>query len=78
MRQSRLSSFIESLANVVVGYGISLLANFLIFPLFGFHITLRQNLLIGVWYTGVSIARSYALRRWFNAWIHRHITRTSV
>jgi hypothetical protein len=74
MRQTRVSSFIEALTNVMIGYCISLAANSLIFPLFGWHISLRQNLLIGVYYTAVSIARSYALRRWFNAWIHRRLT----
>lgn len=71
MRQTRKGSLIEALANVAIGYLINMLANFALFPLFGWHISLRQNLLMGVLYTGISIARSYALRRWFNAWIHR-------
>lgn len=73
MRQSRTSSLIEALANVVIGYGVNMLANYAIFPVFGWHITLRQNLLVGVVYTGVSIARSYVLRRWFNHWLHRKL-----
>jgi hypothetical protein len=73
MKQTRVNSLIEALANVALGYGVNLMANFAIFPLFGWHITLRQNLLMGVFYTAVSITRSYAIRRWFNAWIHRAI-----
>lgn len=78
MRQTRVSSFIESLVNVAIGFGLNLAMNFAVFPFFGWHISMRQNLLVGVIYTGVSIARSYALRRWFNAWIHRHLTRTPI
>jgi hypothetical protein len=74
MRQSRASSLIEALANVAIGYGINVLANFAIFPLFGWHITLRQNLLMGIFYTAVSITRSYVVRRWFNRWLHRQLT----
>lgn len=52
--------------NVLVGYAINMMANFTIFPLFGWHITLQQNLLLGIFYTAVSLARSYILRRAFN------------
>jgi len=37
-----------------------------IFPMFGIHIPLHDNVAIGVWFTVVSIARSYALRRAYN------------
>jgi len=66
MSQSRRMSLAEALMNVAIGFGINLLANFLIFPLFGFHITMRDNLLMGIIYTAISIARSYMLRRIFN------------
>ena len=39
----------------------------LLFPMFGLAVTLRQNLVIGLVFTGVSIARSYLLRRAFEA-----------
>jgi hypothetical protein len=66
MSQSRLGSFIEALINVGIGFGINFIANLLIFPLFGFHITLSENLVMGLLYTGISVARSYCIRRWFN------------
>ena len=68
--QTRLSSFIEALINVAIGFAINFVANMLILPLIGFHITPAQNLFIGVLYTVVSVARSYTIRRWFNARIH--------
>ncbi len=71
MNQSRLSSAIEAVMNVIIGFGINMAANFVILPLVGFHITLGQNLFIGVLYTFVSLVRSYAIRRWFNAYLQR-------
>ena len=65
MNQTRLGSLIESLMNVVIGFTINFCANLLILPLFGFHVTLGDNFLIGVLYTLISIVRSYAIRRWF-------------
>ena len=70
MNQSRVGSLIESLANVVIGFSVNMAANFVILPLIGFHITPGQNLFIGVLYTIVSVARSYVIRRWFNARLH--------
>ena len=67
MNQTRLGSLIEALFNVAIGFAINMAANFVILPMVGFHITLGQNLFIGVLYTLVSVARSYIVRRWFNA-----------
>ena len=67
LTQSRLGSFYEALMNVAIGFSINFLANFVILPLVGFHISASQNLFIGVLYTFVSISRSYIIRRWFNA-----------
>ncbi|MBX9864845.1 MAG: hypothetical protein K2Y42_19060 [Hyphomicrobium sp.] len=67
MKQSRRMSLIESIANVVVGYGMAVVAQILIFPAFGLHVTLEQNLQMGAVFTLVSIARSFALRRAFEA-----------
>lgn len=73
MSQSRRGSFIEACVNVLIGYGISFTANALVLPLFGFNITMMQNLQIGVIFTGISVARSYLVRRYFNAKIQRMI-----
>ncbi len=58
-------SLVESVANVVVGYGVAVVTQILIFPIFGLHTTLAQNLKLGLVFTIVSIGRSYALRRLF-------------
>jgi accessory gene regulator protein AgrB len=67
MKQSRLMSLVESLANVLVGYGVAVATQMLVFPLFGLAVTFSENLLIGLIFTVVSIVRSYALRRSFEA-----------
>ena len=64
--QSRLGSLIESAANVAIGYGVAVASQLAIFPWFGIHIPLADNLLIGVWFTVISLVRSYVIRRWFN------------
>jgi len=67
MKQSRLMSLVEAIANVAVGYGIAVITQIVIFPVFGLHTTLMQNLKMGAVFTVVSIARSFALRRLFEA-----------
>lgn len=67
MKQSRLMSLAESLANVLVGYGVAVLTQLLVFPLFGLVVTVTENMMIGLIFTAVSIFRSYALRRSFEA-----------
>jgi hypothetical protein len=65
MKQSRAMSLVESIANVIVGYGVAVVTQILIFPIFGLHTTLAQNLKMGAIFSFVSIARSFALRRLF-------------
>ena len=65
MKQTRWMSFVESVANVLVGYGVAVLTQMLVFPLFGMRATVSDNLLIGVIFTVVSLARSFTLRRVF-------------
>ena len=65
MKQSRVMSLVESVANVVVGYGVAVVTQILIFPIFGLHTTLAQNLKLGAVFTLISLARSFALRRLF-------------
>lgn len=64
--QSRKMSVIESVVNVVFGYGIACGAQSVIFPWFGIYISTSEHLLIGGLFTVVSIVRSYLLRRFFN------------
>ena len=66
-KQSRRMSLVEAIANVVVGYGLAVLTQILVFPLFGLRTTLSEHLAIGGVFTIVSLGRSYPLRRTFEA-----------
>ena len=77
MKQSRLMSLVESLANVLVGYAVAVITQMAVFPLFGLAVTVTENLLIGLIFTIVSIVRSYALRRGFEALRVRQSARAS-
>ena len=63
--QSKRHSLIESCANVAIGYGVALASQLAVFPMFGIHVPLSSNLAIGVWFTAISLVRSYVIRRWF-------------
>lgn len=65
--QSHLMSLVEAITNVVVGYLFALATQFAVFPLFGVVASVTDNLLIGAVFTAVSLVRSFALRRLFEA-----------
>ena len=65
MKQSRRLSLLESLTNVLVGYGVAVVTQMLVFPLFGLVTSVRDNLAIGAVFTIVSLLRGYLLRRVF-------------
>ncbi len=73
IRQTQLGSFVEAWANIAVGFAINWCANMLVLPLFGFYVSGAQAFSIGVIFTGISLARSYVLRRYFNglSWGHK-------
>ena len=66
MPQSRLASFVEAWANVAVGFAINMVANLIVLPAFGYHVTMADALGIGLVFTAISVVRSYVLRRLFN------------
>lgn len=67
--QTRLQSFIEAWSNTIIGYLLNLGVQLVVYPLYGATFTFGQNIQIGLIFMVVSIARSYALRRFYN---HRH------
>ena len=58
-------SAVESVTNVSVGLGVAVTTQMLLFPLFGLHVTPVENLMMSAVFTGVSVVRSYTLRRVF-------------
>ena len=72
MKQTRKHSLAESITNVVIGYIVALISQIIIFPMFNIHIPLSDNIAIGLWFTAISIVRSYLLRRWWTNRVVRH------
>ena len=78
MTQTRLQSLIEAMVNVAIGMVISVLLSLVAYPAFGHAFTLAQNIGITVIFTVASILRSYVVRRWFNAALHRAVVRVTA
>lgn len=67
MKQSRKMCLAEAVTNTAIGYLVALATQLIVFPLFGLAVSIGQNIGIGLAFTGVSIVRSYVLRRVFEA-----------
>lgn len=66
--QSRRGSLIEAAVNILAGIAVAFTLNATLLPAIGVEISTAQNALATVLYTVASLIRSYALRRFFNAW----------
>ena len=64
--QTKYQSLIESLINILIGYLTALFSQVLIFPIFDIYVSFQDNLLIGLYFTIISLIRSYLVRRYFN------------
>ncbi len=65
MSQSRQMSLLEAVTKVTVGYVLAVATQVVVFPWFGLHASLGDNLGIGAVFTSISLLRGYALRRLF-------------
>jgi len=65
MTQTRCMSLVEATANTVVGFVLAVAGQLVVFPVFGVAVTISQSFGIGALFTGLSLLRSYALRRLF-------------
>lgn len=68
--QSRPISLLEAITNTLVGYGLAVATQLVIFPWFDLPARLPDALAMGAIFTLVSVARSYALRRLFEGLRH--------
>ncbi len=76
-KQTRLESVLESIVNVLIGFFLALASQLVIFPMYDIAVPLSTNLWIGAWFTLISLVRSYVIRRWFNARLHRAVVATA-
>lgn len=67
--QTRLQSLCETLSSIGVGFVLALGLQILLARLYHAPLSLQTNLEWTVWFTLLSIIRSYAMRRFFN-WLH--------
>jgi len=78
MGQTKLMSLVEAVANVLIGYGIATVSQIIIFHWYDIKISLKDNLVIGLYFTVISIVRSYYVRRLFNRiFIRNHFPEVS-
>lgn len=69
--QTRWWSLAEATTNTVIGWGISVIVGQLvIYPYYGYDVTIMDNFGMTAAFVAVSLTRSYIFRRLFN-WIHR-------
>jgi hypothetical protein len=61
-------SLIEAVTNVAVGYVLAVATQIIVFPWFGLHPSIGESLALGGVFVGISLLRSYALRRLFEHW----------
>ena len=64
--QSRFGSAVEVALGTAIGYLVALASQLAIFPWFNLHPSLGENLLIGGFFTVISLIRGYLVRRFFN------------
>lgn len=66
MAQSKAESFVEAIVNTTVGLTVTMIALPLVNGLLGISMSVGQMSLSTVIFTGISIARGYIIRRFFN------------
>jgi ABC-type bacteriocin/lantibiotic exporter with double-glycine peptidase domain len=64
-KQTKKASLAETLLSTLIGFVVAISTQLVIFPWFGIHVALHQDLLIGAIFTVVSIARGFVIRRLF-------------
>lgn len=64
--QSRLYSFVEVAVDAIIGYTVSILAQLVVYPMFGIHVSMSSSLLIGLIFSAIGMTTAYLTRRIFN------------
>jgi hypothetical protein len=63
--------------NVVIGFGLAIVAQAALFPVLDLTVSAGENVLIGSVFTVLLIAMSFLLRRAFEVWRIRQIKATN-
>ena len=70
MNQTRLGSLIEAAINTLIGFVVSFAAWPIAASLTGITYSGEQHVGVVAFFTAVSVARGYIVRRWFNGRLH--------
>lgn len=66
--QSKIQSVFEVICGLCIGFTVSVLAGRWIYPLYGMTPSWSANTMVTLWFTAISLVRSYLVRRLFN-WV---------
>lgn len=78
MKQTKIESLVETLLNTSIGFVVSFTAWPAVAHLAGLPYSTATNLGITCAFTVLSITRSYIVRRFFNAGLHRSAKRIAA
>lgn len=73
MKQDKLVSLLEAIFNTMVGFVLSVVSYWLLLPLFGIYVPFAANIILTIYFATLSVIRSFAIRRAFNAYIRREV-----
>ena len=65
-------SLIESLTNVAIGMVVSFFGQIVVSHWYNLPLNFAQNMQIVLFFTVLSVARSYFVRRWYNRKVRFH------
>ena len=64
--QTKKQSLIEIIISTAIGFVVSLISTFVLFPIVGINSTSSKNVVVTIFFTVISIVRGYFVRRIFN------------
>ena len=64
--QTKLDSIIEASINIIIGYTLAVLANYVVLNSLNYNVDIVGASIIGLTMTIISFVRQYILRRYFN------------
>ena len=64
--QSKKHSVLEAITNIVIGFVLNFIFNHIIFATLSIPVSHWQNVEIGIFFTFISLTRTYLIRRWWN------------
>lgn len=71
MSQSPVLSLVEVMTSSLIGFVVSIFANWWVLPLFDMHPSFHASFWITLIFMVISIIRSYLVRRFFTAYVER-------